>query len=83
VLETSKIVLGADHPDALTCMVNLAQTWKSQGRDEEAVTLMQKAVNLRKEKLGSDHPHTVQSIEILDNWHTEQFLLQASNSPLT
>ncbi len=32
VMETSRRVLGAEHPDTLTSMNNLAWTWKSQGR---------------------------------------------------
>jgi hypothetical protein len=39
-METSKKKLGADHPDTLTSMANLAFAWKAQGRDAEAVQLM-------------------------------------------
>ena len=35
---------GADHPDALTSMRNLAITLKEQGRDEEAIRLMHECV---------------------------------------
>jgi hypothetical protein len=33
-METSKRVLGEEHPDTLTSMSNLAFTLKSQNRDE-------------------------------------------------
>jgi hypothetical protein len=36
VMETRKRVLGAEHPDTLTSMGNLAFTCKSQGRDLDA-----------------------------------------------
>ena len=31
-METSKRVLGAEHPDTLTSMANLASTYQNQGR---------------------------------------------------
>jgi hypothetical protein len=40
VIETSKTKLGADHPDTLTSMANLAFTWKDQGRHIDALALM-------------------------------------------
>ncbi|KAI3571853.1 hypothetical protein IWW34DRAFT_638707, partial [Fusarium oxysporum f. sp. albedinis] len=40
VMETSKARLGADHPTTLTSMTNLAATWESQGRDQEALGLI-------------------------------------------
>ncbi|KAK3896330.1 kinesin light chain 3, partial [Staphylotrichum tortipilum] len=39
VMETSKSKLGADHPDTLTSMGNLASTYRNQGRWEEAEKL--------------------------------------------
>jgi hypothetical protein len=39
VMETRR-VLGPEHPDTLTCMNNLAWTWKSQGRNYEALELV-------------------------------------------
>jgi hypothetical protein len=32
VMETSKIKLGADHPDTLTSMANVASTYSNRGR---------------------------------------------------
>ncbi len=38
-METSKTKLGADHPDTLKSMANLASTFWNQGRWEEAEKL--------------------------------------------
>jgi hypothetical protein len=40
VMETRKIKLGADHPDTLTSMANLAFTWKSSGYNTQALYLL-------------------------------------------
>jgi hypothetical protein len=55
-LEICSRVLGEEHPDTLTSMNNLAITWKQQSRDEEAIKLMSKCVQLRTRVLGADHP---------------------------
>jgi hypothetical protein len=39
-METRKRVLGAEHPDTLTSMNNLAFTQKGFSRDAEAITLI-------------------------------------------
>jgi len=44
VVETRKRVLGAEHPDTLTTMNNLAWTWKCQGRDIEVVEFMSNVI---------------------------------------
>ena len=44
VMETRKAKLGADHPDTLTSMANLAVTWNSQDRHEDALALMQDCI---------------------------------------
>ena len=40
VMETRKEKLGADHPNTLTSMSNLAIIWREQSRDTEALTLI-------------------------------------------
>jgi Tetratricopeptide repeat len=45
VMETRKRLLGPEHPGTLTSMNNLAYTFKSQNRDEDAVTLMYSCMN--------------------------------------
>jgi hypothetical protein len=63
-------VLGEEHPDTLTTINNLAWTWKSQGRDIEAIGLMSECQRLLKQKLGVDHPNTTSSFETLKEWET-------------
>lgn len=50
-METSKRVLGEEHPDTLTTMNSLASTWKEMGRDSEVIKLMEECVQLRKADL--------------------------------
>lgn len=47
VLEADKSVLGRKHPDTLSSMHNLAHTLKSQGRYEEALSLMRECIRFR------------------------------------
>ncbi|KAH6883938.1 hypothetical protein B0T10DRAFT_463299 [Thelonectria olida] len=61
VMETTKRVLGEEHPDTLSRMANLAFIWKGQGRSGDALTLMQRCVIARGRVLGSNHPDTVSS----------------------
>ncbi len=61
-METSKTKLGADHPDTLTSMANLALTYWSQGRWAEAEKLEVEVMETRKTKLGADHPDTLMSM---------------------
>jgi hypothetical protein len=72
VMETSKNKLGADHPDTLTSMASLAFTWKGQGREENAIGLMDKCVSSRTRVLGANHPSTLSSAETLIKWRAEK-----------
>jgi len=56
VLDMEKRMLGADHPDTLISMANLASTYANQGRWEAAGELGVQVVEIRKEKPGADHP---------------------------
>lgn len=51
-METKKKVLGAEHPDTLNSMGDLAHIYKSQGRHNEAVDLMENVVKLCIPKTG-------------------------------
>ncbi|GLB39517.1 putative patatin-like phospholipase [Lyophyllum shimeji] len=62
LMETSKQVLGKDHPDTLISIGNLALTYQSQGRYKEAERLGVEVVEAMKQVLGKDHPHTLTSI---------------------
>jgi len=68
VTETTKRVLGAEHPDTLTSINNLAFTIKEQGRKMEAIKLMAECVQLRNRVLGTEHPHALSSAAALADW---------------
>jgi hypothetical protein len=73
VMETMLRVLGEEHLDTLTSMNNLPFTWKSPGRDHDALELMRECSVLRKQKLGADHPDTISSFEASSEWETQSF----------
>lgn len=68
VMQMSKRLLGEEHPDALVNMANLALTLLSQGQHDQAIPLMQNAVNLQTKILGLNHPTTTKSINALEQW---------------
>lgn len=70
-METRKTKLGADHPDTLTSMNNLAFTWKDIGRHGDALRLIQTCSTLQQRVLGPDHPHTVSTLRVLIEWQKE------------
>lgn len=51
-METVKRVLGAEHPDTMTNMNNIAHTWKEQGRVAEAIGLVERCVRSMTPVLG-------------------------------
>jgi len=69
VMEIREKVLGPEHPDTLISMHSLALTWKSQGRDAEALGLMEECCRLRKQRFGPDHPLTVSTLDVLNKWN--------------
>jgi hypothetical protein len=71
VMETFKTKLGADHPDTLTSMSNLAFTWEAQARCAEALALMEKCFQSRQQVLGEQHPYTQSSLDTLNDWRAE------------
>jgi tetratricopeptide (TPR) repeat protein len=64
-VQTNEKVLGADHPDTLTSIANLASTYWDQGRWKEAEELEVQVMETRKTKLGADHPDTLTSMHNL------------------
>jgi hypothetical protein len=62
VIETRKKKLGADHPDTLTSIANLASTYRNQGRWDAAEELEVQVMETGKKKLGADHPDTLTSM---------------------
>jgi hypothetical protein len=65
-------VLGAEHPDTLTRMNNLAFTWKEQGRQAEALRLIEECVRLGSQTLGVNHHLTLSSSKALSKWKMEE-----------
>jgi tetratricopeptide (TPR) repeat protein len=59
VVEVERRVLGADHPDTLISMANLAATYSKQGQHDKAEKLKVQVVESSQEILGADHPDTL------------------------
>jgi hypothetical protein len=70
-METFKNKLGADHPNTLSSMSNLAFTWNSGGRETEAIRLMEECMKSQRRVLGPNHPDTISSCTALDTWKAE------------
>lgn len=72
VLETRTLKLGADHPNTLINMANLASTYRNQGRCEGAEQLEVQVLETRTMKLGADHPDTLISMANLASTYRNQ-----------
>jgi hypothetical protein len=59
VMQTTKRVLGEEHPDTLTAMGNLAGTYRKQGKWNEAEELGVLVMQTSKRVLGEEHPDTL------------------------
>ena len=68
-----KEVLGLEHPSKLTSMSNLAFTFWSPNLQNKVTELMSEVVQYRQEKVGPDHPDTIQSMRTstLQKWQDE------------
>jgi tetratricopeptide (TPR) repeat protein len=62
VVTKEKEVLGVDHPDTLSSMYNLGNTYSKLGKEKEAEELYFEVVKKRKQILGVDHTDTLWSI---------------------
>src|SRR5262249_5763884 len=49
---------GPDHPDTLASMNHLANSYAALGRHADALVLREQTLELRKARLGADHPDT-------------------------
>ncbi|KAG9201760.1 hypothetical protein G6514_005376 [Epicoccum nigrum] len=65
VIETTKRVLGDEHPNTLLSIGNLASTYRNQGRWNEAEKLFVQVIETRKRVLGDEHPDTFLSMSNL------------------
>jgi hypothetical protein len=70
VMETKVRLLELDHPSTLTGMANLTYTWKSKGRDLEALDLIKHAFRLEGQKRALDHSEAMNSALPLHGWLT-------------
>src|SRR5207248_1832217 len=55
-------ILGAEHPDILTSMGNLATVLRVQGKYKEAEEMHRQALGLRERVLGKEHPDILVSV---------------------
>ena len=58
-LEKQKAKLGADHPETLKSMNNVAMAYQSVGRPDKAELLLEETLAKVKGKVGPDHPDTL------------------------
>ena len=60
-----KKVLGAEHPDTLSSMGNLARIYQAQGRYKEAESLFQSTVQISEKVLGYEHPFAIKQVNFI------------------
>ena len=58
-------VLGAEHPDTLTILDNLAAVYNRLDKYEQAVLLLQRALAIQEQVLGAEHPDVATSLNSL------------------
>jgi 5,10-methylenetetrahydrofolate reductase len=68
-METMKKVLGAEHPDTLISMANLAHTLRAQGDNQSAYALMDECASISHRILGPNHPYTVDRENMAKDWN--------------
>ena len=66
-LESSRRILGEEHPETLASMYNLANTLWAQGDLNRARELHEKVLEIRRRILGEEHPNTLASMNNLAN----------------
>jgi tetratricopeptide (TPR) repeat protein/tRNA A-37 threonylcarbamoyl transferase component Bud32 len=64
-LEERRAHLGADHPDTLQSMNNLASAYQAAGQPDQALPLFEQVLEKRQVQLGPDHPDTLRSVNNL------------------
>ena len=65
VLEASERSLGAEHPNTLASVNNLAGCLRAMGLREDAEPLYRRALEARERTLGAEHPNTLLSVNNL------------------
>ena len=59
---TREQVLGPQHPDFATTLINLAYLYYAQGKNTEGELLYQRALAIKEAALGPQHPLVIQDI---------------------
>ena len=78
VLRVREKAFGPDHPDVASALHILGARYHLAGRHAEAETLYQRALNIRLEALGREHPSTIETWEDLgDLWRDAGELFRA------
>ncbi|KAF1809490.1 hypothetical protein P152DRAFT_468342 [Eremomyces bilateralis CBS 781.70] len=72
VFDMEKRVLGAEHPDTLTSLANLASTYRNQGRWKEAEELEIQVMETNARVLGAEHSDTLTSMANLASTYRNQ-----------
>ena len=72
VMDMRKMLLGAEHPDTLISMANLATIYRYRGRWDEAEKLDVQVMDMTKKLLGAEHPQTLTSMANLASTYWNQ-----------
>ena len=65
-------MLGAEHPDTVRSMANLAGTYQNQGKLNEAELLQVQVMGMSKELLGAEQPFTLRRMMNLASTYENQ-----------
>ena len=71
VYNASKETLGENHPNTLSSLINLANSYSDLGEYNKALELKNAVYNARKEILGETHPDTLASLNNLANSYSD------------
>lgn len=71
VVESEKERHGADHPDTLICVYNLAGCYYDMGDQDHAIRLMTEVLEKQRQVLPAHHPDIIQSADWLADWKSE------------
>jgi len=63
ILDGRRQILGETRPETVRAMANLALSYEHCGRRQDALDLMEKAIDVSREHLGEDHPDTRDQME--------------------
>jgi Tetratricopeptide repeat len=64
-MEMRSRVLGQEHPDTLTSMANLAYIYKNLDHTDDAINLIERAVELMLKTTGPDYLNTIALMDSL------------------